>query len=175
MRRLYNLLYTLAGGPLSRAGQLKLWTWDVFICHAGTDKRFAQMLREAMPVGLRCFVDENSLLRARHAPSAMEDAVHDTHIAVVLLCEEFFEREAPQQELRWFLKSCRNNRSTIMPVFLGITVERCMELAKPRGLEEICECVSHASERDRRTGLLVNQEETMYEILKSVRDITGPV
>ena len=134
------------------------------------------MLREAMPVGLRCFVDENSLLRARHAPSAMEDAVHNTHIAVVLLCEESFERDAPQQELRWFLKSCRND-SKIMPVFLGITVERCMELAKPRGLEAICEYagVRHASERNRRTGLLVNQEETMYEILKSVREIIGPV
>ena len=107
----------------------------------------------------------------------MEDAVHSTHIAVVLLCEEFFEREAPQQELRWFLKSCRNARSEIIPVFLGITVERCAELAKPWGLEAICEYagVRHASERDRRTGLLVNQEETMFKILQSIREIIGPV
>ena len=135
------------------------------------------MLREAMPPKLRCFVDEDSLLRARHAPSAMEDAVLSTQIAVVLLCEEFFEREAPQQELRWILKNSQGCRTVMMPIFLGVTVERCAELAKPRGLAAVCEYsgVRHASERDRCTGLLVNQEDTMYKILKSVREITGPV
>ena len=165
-----------SAGRLRRAYQLQRWTWDVFVCHAGEDKAFARLLRKRMlPLGLRCFVDEDSLRKGERAPPAMQTAVRSTHIAVVLLCEEFFQKEAPQNELHWFLKDGRQHRNVVVPVFLGITVETCQELAGPAGLEAVCEYtgVRHASEHRRFTGLHVIEEETMQRIIESVRAITG--
>ena len=66
---------------------------------------FAQLLRKCMlPFMLRCFVDEESLRAGEHAPQAMDAAARSTQIAVVLLSEEFFQKEAPQRELRCFLE-----------------------------------------------------------------------
>ena len=167
--------YASRGRP-SRAYQLKRWLWDVFICHAGEDKVFARALRQHMlPFSLRCFVDEDSLPIAQHALQAMEAAVRSTQIAVVLLSEEFFQREAPLQELRWFLEGYKQNRNNVMPVFLGITVERCEELAAPLGLAAVTGIsgMRHAPERQSFTGKLVHHEETMKQVIQSVRNITG--
>ena len=62
-----------------------------------------------------------------------------------------------------------------MPVFWGITLERCQELAGRAGLEAVCKYtgVRHACERRRFTGVTVHEEETMQHIIQSVRDITG--
>ena len=160
----------------SRAFQLERWAWDVFICHAGPDKNFARLLRKYMlPLGLRCFVDEDSLHPGDHACQAMEAAIRSTHVAVVLLCEEFFQQEAPQRELRWFLEKGRLSSSVVLPVFLGITVERCHELAAPLGLAALTGIVGvrHASEGQRFAGMPVHEEETMHRVIQSVRDITG--
>ena len=160
----------------SRTFQMKRWLWEAFICHAGEDKAFARLLREHMlPHSLRCFVDEDSLRIGQHAPQAMEAAVRSTQIAVVLLCEEFFQREAPLQELRWFLEGSRQRRNALVPVFLGITVEKCQELARPVGLEAVCEYsgVRHACEHQRFTGVPVHEEYTMHRIIQTVREMTG--
>ena len=160
----------------SRAYQMQRWLWDAFICHAGEDKAFARLLRENMlPHSLRCFVDEDSLRIGVHAPQAMEAAIRSTQIAVVLLCEEFFQKEAPQQELRWSLAEARQRRNALVPVFLGITVERCRELARPVDLDAVCEYsgVRHACEHHRFTGVPVHEEYTMHRIIQSVRDMTG--
>ena len=160
----------------SREYQLERWVWDVFICHAGPDKTFARLLRQRMlRLKFRCFVDEDCLRPGGNALEAMEAAARSAHIAVVLLCEEFFQREAPQRELRWFLDGCKQNRNQVVPVFLGITVERCEELAAPLGLAAVTGMsgVRHASERQRFTGRPVHEEETMHRVIQSVRDITG--
>lgn len=113
-------------GPPHRAFQLERWAWDVFICHAGEDKAFGRCLyRRLVRIGLRSFLDEESLRVGGDAPAAMEAAVHSSQLAVVLLSEEFFRKPCPQQELRWFLEGHTASRSTVVPVFLGVTVERC--------------------------------------------------
>ena len=159
----------------SRAFQLERWIWDVFVCHAGEDKPLARLLRKQMlALGLRCFVDEDSLMSDDN-PAAMEAAVRSTQIAVVLLSEQFFIREAPQRELRWFVGGHTVGRNTMVPVFLGITVERCRELAEPAGLTAVCEVsgVRHAGERKTLTGVPVRLEETLHRIIHVVRNITG--
>ena len=115
---------------LSRKLQLELWAWDVFICHAGEDKAFGLSLyRRLVRAGLRSFLDETSLHVGGDAPAAMKAAVHSSQIAVVLLSEEFFKKTWPQRELRWFLERRKASRSTVVPVFLGVTVERCALLS----------------------------------------------
>ena len=160
---------------MSRKYQLKRWHWDVFVCHAGPDKVFACMLRDKLRLfGFRFFVDKKDLRIGGKAYEDMEAAARNTHIAVVLLSEEVFQREAPKRELRWFLDGCRQNRNQVVPVFLGITVERCEELAAPLGLAAVTGLsgVRHASERHEDTGRPVHEEETMHRIIQSVRDIT---
>ena len=113
-------------GTPNRAFQLERWAWDVFICHAGEDKAFGRCLhRRLVRIGLRSFLDEESLRVGGDAPAAMEAAVHSSQLAVVLLSEEFFRKPCPKQELRWFLQGHTASRSTVVPVFLGVTVERC--------------------------------------------------
>ena len=161
---------------MTRKYQLERWHWDVFVCHAGPDKAFARLLGDKLRLlGLRCFVDEDSLPAGGKASEAMEAAARTTHIAVVLLCREFFVKKAPKQELRWFLHGCDQSRNQVVPVFLGITVERCEKLAAKVGLEAVTGLtgVRHACERTRFTGRPVYEEETMYRIIQSVRDITG--
>ena len=161
---------------VSRAYQLKRWQWDVFVCHAGPDKVFALLLcDELRPLGLRCFVDEDNLFVGDNPLTIMEAAARSAHIAVVLLCEEFFQRKAPIRELRWFLDGCKQNRNQVVPVFLGITVERCTELAAPLGLAAVTGItgVRHVTERHRFAGRPVHEEETMHRVIQSVRDITG--
>ena len=82
-------------GPamFSRPEQLRMWTWDAFICHAGEDKPFAALLHDRLgELGLRSFLDEASLAIGDTASDALEAAVKATQVAVVLLCEEFFQR-----------------------------------------------------------------------------------
>ena len=105
------------------------------------------------------------------ASMAMEAAAQSTHIGVVLLCEENFQREAPQRELRWFLDGCKQKRNQVVPVFLGITVERCEVLAAALGLAAVTGIsgVRHASERQRFVGGPVHEagwSRTFYSICR---------
>ena len=164
--------------PMSRGFQRENWTWDVFVCHAGPDKLFALALSKRLPAELRCFVDEQSLLVGDHATVCMEDAVKTTQIAVVLLSHEFFCREDPQKELGWILGNWADGvRTTLMPVFLGVTVEKCSELAKAngQGLEKVCEVAGlrHMCKRRTADGRTVTREDTMNDIVYKVRALTG--
>ena len=160
----------------SREFQLKLWHWDIFVCHAGEEKPFAQLLRNCLNgLGLRCFVDEDDLRVADNAQQAMDAALRTTHIAVVLLCEEFFQKEAPQEELRQILIGRRACRNELVPVFLGVSVEECKKLAQPAGLADVCahSGVRHAYERHRFQGKPVHREETMQRIVCEICRMTG--
>ena len=109
-----------------RQFQLNHWSWDVFICHAGKDKRFGQRLHERLlQHGLRAFLDQESLVVGMAAPQSLEEAVKATQIAVVLLSEQFFAKAWPKRELRWFLEDSCESRLAIIPVFLGVTQGRC--------------------------------------------------
>ena len=108
-------------GP-SRPFQLHRWSWDVFICHAGEDKRFGLCLhRHLLQLGLRSFLDIESLVVGMAVPESLEAAVRSTQIAVVLLSEEFFLKAWPKRELRGFLAGRSAFNLTIVPVFLGVT------------------------------------------------------
>ena len=162
---------------MSRDFQRENWTWDVFVCHAGPDKPFALTLAKRLPAQLRCFVDEQSLLVGDHATLCMEDAVNTTQIAVVLLCRTFFSREDPQKELGWILENWAEGRTTVVPVFLGVTPKQCSELARGagKGMEKVCELTGlrHMCERRTVDGRTVNREETLHDVVYKVRALTG--
>ena len=162
--------------PYSPKFRKEVWTWDVFVCHAGEDKPFARFLRNSLrDLGLRCFVDEDDLRVGDNAPLAMDAAVRSTYIAVVLLCEEFFQKKSPQQELRQFLKGRGRFRNEVVPVFLAVSVEECEKLAKRVGLADVVEItgIRHAYERSRFLGRPILLEETMQRIVGEISCMTG--
>ena len=161
--------------PMSRAVQIELYTWDVFICHAGPDKLFALALSKRLRPLLRCFVDESSLPPGAHAPPTMKDAVDCCQIAIVLLSNEFFRRVAPKEELGWILEHWSDDWVTVVPVYFGLTVEQCSELATEAGLGKVKEITGlrHMGERSRLDGIPINREDTMNSIVRTVRALTG--
>ena len=167
-------LTSVPDGDNPRAFQLRQWDWDVFISHAGQDKSFGRSLHRCLQhVGLRCFLDELSLPGGCYAPVAMEAAVRSTQIAVVLLSEEFFAKTWPRRELRWFLEGRPASRHTILPVFLGVTVERCQELAVPAGLAEVCSITGLRHRNEMRLGLPVTLQATLVRIVRVLCRLTG--
>ena len=147
----------------------------------GKNKLFARLLHERLVnLGLRSFLDEASLAIGDSASGtleahATEAAVKATQVAIVLLCEEFFQKEWPQRELRWFLRRHLAGRGKLVPVFLGVTHERCAELASKADLAAVCNVtgIRHAGERTRFMGKPVMHEETLDRIVQAVRNITG--
>ena len=160
---------------MTRQLQLEMWECDVFVCHSGPDKPFARALRRRMPQGLRCFVDEDSLIPGDPAPEVMKAAARKTQIAVVLLCGQFFCNEAPQEELRWILCDAKEGRTTLVPVFLGITIEECEGRAKEKGLDAVCKITGlrHICERRMFTGRPLHREVTLWRIVSTVCGLTG--
>ena len=148
------------------------WSWDVFVCHAGEDKPFARELRKRLQeFDLTCFVDEDDLRVGDHAPLAMAAAVRTTHIAVILLCKEFFCKTAPQQELRDFLLGLGASRNHIVPVFMGISLEECEEMARRAGLAEVCKITGVRHAHERRRWLMnwpLHKEKTLQRIVREV-------
>ena len=163
--------------PSSREFQIDNWTWDVFVCHAGPDKPFALALDKRLPPDLRCFVDEESLLGGDHATACMENACKTAQIAVILLSGDFFIREDPRQELQWILENSKGGRTTVVPVFLGVTVKKCWKLARQygQGLEEVCDFtgIRHMCEWRTLDGRAVTREDTMNKVVNHVRALTG--
>ena len=134
---------------------------------------FARIVRKRMLLlGLRCFVDEGDLGAGYGASQAVWGAMRSTHTVVVLLSEQFFAQEALHQELRFFLKGRRQGVNRVIPVLLGMTVDKCMELARMAGLEEALELAA-ALESPRRAGKRKVLEETLQRIVKSVGDLMG--
>ncbi len=76
-------------------------TYDVLISHAGyhADKPFARDLALCLwrSWNLRVFLDEDSLPGGSDGLRVMTTAMEETGIAVLLLSEEFFERDATRQ------------------------------------------------------------------------------
>ena len=163
---------------MDRQLQLELWECDVFVCHAGGlggDKPFARALARRIPKDLRWFVDEDSLTPGSRAPWRMEAAARTSQIAVVLLSKRFFRNAAPQKELRWILENVEESKTTIVPVFLGITVEEYDSLANGTGLEAVSQFTGlrHVYERRSFNGIPVDREETLWCIVDILQRLTG--
>ena len=166
----------VVGPAISRQRQVQMWRWDVFICHAGRDKPIARLLgHELDDIGVRCFVDEDSLKGGDDAPHIMQKALESSQIAVVLLSVEFFKSEYTKDELRCILEEWDiARRITPLPVFF-ITTDRCQTLAQPEGLDRIAYItgVRNADELSTFTGKHVTREDTLLAVKKRVCELTG--
>ena len=112
----------------NREAQLKIWAWDVLICHAGEDKAFGMRLFwRLLQSGLRTFLDERTYAGPYlddRAMVAAKAAVVDPQFVLVLLSEGFFAEARLQRELHRFLGQ-HSKVNTLVPVFYSVSVQRC--------------------------------------------------
>ena len=118
---------------------------DVFISHAGNraDKPFARAVGELLDgcwPGIRVFLDDVSLNAGTDPQAAMRAAMESTHVAVLLLSPEFFQRTATKGELEVLLERYTLHHVQLLPVFLRLTVEGCR-----REMMSLCGPGAHAS------------------------------
>jgi hypothetical protein len=111
------------------------YRWDVFISHAGrnADKPFALKLWDLLDepgVGLRVFLDERSLHLGGDAGAQMIDAMKSSRVGLLLLSQEFFDREYTRDELVVLFERQALQRIVLLPVFLRMTTDQCEEALK---------------------------------------------
>ncbi|KAK9811517.1 hypothetical protein WJX72_005148 [[Myrmecia] bisecta] len=103
--------------------------WDVFISHAGEQKRtFACWLEQDLGrAGVKAFLDEHSLHLGDDADSVMEGAVRSSQICICVLTPDYLRKRWTMQELRWALNQQQQPQQgrqlTIMPLFYGIDID----------------------------------------------------
>jgi hypothetical protein len=122
------------------------YTWDVFISHAGrdADKPFALQLWNLLDkpgIGLRVFLDERSLRHGGDAGAQMTEAMKSSRVGLLLLSQEFFDREFTRDELEVLFKRQALQRIVLLPVFMRMTTDQCEEALKvalPGGLHGLC-------------------------------------
>ena len=95
--------------------------YDVFVSHAGTEKRgvVSFLVGALRHKGLRVFVDYEMTL-GTHAPTAVEDAARMSHVGLFVLSPDFLAREWPVKELGIFFERAdngRNQKVRLVPYF----------------------------------------------------------
>lgn len=95
------------------------WAFDVFISHAGEDKRFAFRLQEEFKrVGLRAFVDQADLFGGDSADDVMLTACREAPVGLALLSADSLRKEWPVEELKLIVAE-----STLLPVLYNMSYE----------------------------------------------------
>lgn len=96
---------------------------DLFICHASEDKKpfvraLAQRLRDK---GLDVWYDEFSLNVGDSLRQSIEKGIRESRAGLVVLSHAFFTKEWPQKELDALFSREISGRTTIYPVWYGVT------------------------------------------------------
>lgn len=113
--------------------------FDVFISHAGEDKRtLAMPLNERLTQhGVKCFLDIENLRPGDLGWDSMDHAMETATIGVMILSPEFAAKRWPMKELDCFLKRREEEgvRVGVIPVFYRLEREECGEGVIIEGIE----------------------------------------
>jgi len=98
--------------------------YDVFLSHAGTEKReiVSHIYESLKSAGLRVFVDYDSLKLGNYATTEMVEAAWSAPVGLFVLSKDFLQREWPEKELRIFLERHKEDRSKakLVPFFYKV-------------------------------------------------------
>src|SRR2546421_3212159 len=92
---------------------------DVFICHAHVDKAtHAGPLNEALNMrGISCWVDEAQILPGESIVEKINDGLRSSRFVVVIITDEFLDRNWPQKELNAALsREIRTGEVVVVPL-----------------------------------------------------------
>jgi len=93
--------------------------WDVFICHAGTDKEeVARPLAKILEsFGLRVWLDENELKLGDSLRKTIDHALSKSKYGIGILSKAFLDRDWPQREVNAFASLETPEGKVILPVW----------------------------------------------------------
>lgn len=101
--------------------------YDVFISHANKDKlTFIDELYNSLDnLGINIFYDRKSLEWGDKWKDRILDGVKQSEFAIIVISENFFDREWTEKELNEFLnRQNQNGQKIILPVVHNITMEQ---------------------------------------------------
>ena len=101
--------------------------YDVFISHANKDKlTFIDELYNSLDdLGINIFYDKKSLEWGDKWKDRILDGVKQSEFAIIVISENFFDREWTEKELNEFLnRQNKNGQKIILPVVHNITMEQ---------------------------------------------------
>lgn len=104
--------------------------YDVFISHANRDKEtFVEELYQAInKLGINIFYDKESLEWGDNWKAAILNGTKKAEFAVIVISENFFDREWTERELSEFLnRQNRNGQKLILPILHNITLTQLQE------------------------------------------------
>lgn len=104
--------------------------YDVFISHANRDKEdFVEELYQAInKLGISIFYDKESLEWGDNWKAAILNGTKKSEFAVIVISENFFDREWTEKELVEFLsRQNRNGQKLILPILHNITLAQLQE------------------------------------------------
>ncbi len=104
--------------------------YDVFISHANRDKEeFVEELYQSInKLGIKIFYDKESLEWGDDWKAAILNSTKKAEFAVIVISENFFDREWTEKELAEFLnRQNRNGQKLILPILHNITVNQLYE------------------------------------------------
>lgn len=104
--------------------------YDVFISHASKDKEeFVEELKESIKMlGVKFFYDEESIEWGDKWKELIIEGTNKSEFAIIVISENFFDREWTEKELSEFLNRQNDNgQKLILPIIHNITKEQLKE------------------------------------------------
>ncbi|OZB38082.1 MAG: hypothetical protein B7X48_14500 [Acidiphilium sp. 34-60-192] len=105
--------------------------WDAFISHAWEDKEsFVRPLAIALTaLGVDVWYDEFSLEIGDSLSASIDRGLAESRYGIVVLSRAFMRKPWPQRELQGLVARQIGGRSTILPVWHGVTSEDVLEFS----------------------------------------------
>ena len=122
-----DFIMSLRGEQKVSSGKSINNEYDVFISHANKDKlNFIDELYNSLyNLGIKIFYDKKSLEWGDKWKNRILDGVKQSEFAIIVISENFFDREWTEKELNEFLsRQNQNGQKIILPVIHNITMEQ---------------------------------------------------
>ena len=116
--------------PREKHMVLSSFEYDVFISHANSDKiAIVDEMNESLEkLGIRIFYDKKTLEWGDHWKSRILEGTQKAEFAIIVISENFFDREWTEKELNEFLnRQNSNGQKLILPILHNITITQLQE------------------------------------------------
>jgi photosystem II stability/assembly factor-like uncharacterized protein len=100
--------------------------YDVFICHATEDKQavVAPLVKALQAANVSVWYDQESLVGGEMLLEALQRAIDESRLAVVVFSDVFFRKHWTQEELKMIFESeAKRGRIVLFPVLHGVSYD----------------------------------------------------
>jgi hypothetical protein len=107
--------------------------WDAFISHATEDKdNFVRPLAHALSaLGAKVWYDEFSLKIGDSLSASIDKGLAESRFGIVVLSPAFMSKGWPKRELQGLVACEMDGRSTILPIWHGVTRADVLKFSPP--------------------------------------------